>query len=123
MSITVTDIAFIYHPVSDVARARAFYEGLLGLRTGDLVSEFSPGVWWIEYDIAGSTLAVSNAFPAAAGGGVSVALNVSDLDATLASVKAAGIALTIEPMDFAPCRMFGINSPDGHPVVFHQRKA
>ena len=41
----------------------------------------------------------------------------------LAAVKAAGIALTIEPQEFPPCNMFGINSPDGHPIIFHKRKA
>ena len=123
MSIKIKEVAFIYHPVTDVARARGFYEKLLGLKTGMEV-EFAPGVWWIEYDIAGVALAVSNAMPAAGGvGGDGLALEVEDLDQALATVRAAGITLTVEPQDFTPCRMFAFNSPDGHSIMFHKRKA
>ncbi len=122
MSIKIKEIAFVSHPVADIARARAFYETLLGLKIL-LQIEFHPGNWWIEYDIAGSALAVTNAFPSSGSGGTSLALEVADLDQALAAVKAAGIALTIEPQEFPPCRMFGINSPDGHPIIFHKRKA
>jgi predicted enzyme related to lactoylglutathione lyase len=122
MPIKIKDVAFIWHPVTDMARARAFYGDLLGLKTGMNV-EFQPGVWWTEYDVAGVALAVSNAFPPSGAGGSSLALEVASLDETLAAIKAAGIAVTIEPMDFTPCRMFGVNSPDGHPIVFHEHKA
>jgi len=122
MPINIKEVAFVCHPVTDIARAREFYGKLLGLKTGmDL--EFQPGMWWIEFDVAGVALAVSNAYPPTAGSGSSLALEVPDLDGTLAAVKAAGIALTIEPQDFPVCRMFGINSPDGHSIIFHQRKA
>jgi predicted enzyme related to lactoylglutathione lyase len=122
MSIAIKEIAFVSHPVSDIARARAFYEKLLGLKIL-LQIEFAPGSWWIEYDVAGVALAVTNAFPPSGGGSACVAFEVADLEKTLSDVKAAGIALTIEPQEFPPCRMFGINSPDGHPIIFHRRKA
>jgi catechol 2,3-dioxygenase-like lactoylglutathione lyase family enzyme len=123
MSIQIKEVAFIYHPVTDVARARGFYEKLLGLKTG-MEIEFAPGVWWIEYDVAGVALAISNAMPAAGGvGGDGLALEVEDLDAALAEVRAAGIPLTVEPQEFTPCRMFAVSSPDGHSITFHKRKA
>jgi catechol 2,3-dioxygenase-like lactoylglutathione lyase family enzyme len=122
MSIQVKEVAFIYHPVADVARARAFYEKLLGLKVG-LEGEFAPGTWWIEYDVAGTALAVSNVTPETGAGGGSLALEVADLDQTLAAVKAANIPLTLEVQDFPPCRAFAIRSPDGHAVMFHQRKS
>jgi catechol 2,3-dioxygenase-like lactoylglutathione lyase family enzyme len=123
MSIRIKEVAFIYHPVADVARARAFYGDLLGLKSG-MEIEFAPGVWWIEYDVAGTALAISNAMPAAGGvGGDGLALEVEDLDEALAAVRAAGIALTVEPQDFTPCRMFAFNSPDGHNITLHRRKA
>ena len=122
MSIKIKEVAFVSHPVADIARARAFYEKLLGLKVV-VELEFSPGTWWIEYDVAGVALAVTNAFPPSGSGAVGVALEVADLGETLAAVKAAGIALTIEPQVFPPCNMFGINSPDGHPIIFHKRKA
>ena len=122
MSVRIKEVAYVYHPVTDVGRARAFYEKLLDLKIG-LEMEIGPGSWWIEYDIAGVALAVSNAFPAAAASGASVALEVANFDETLGAIKAAGIPLTLEPQDFAPCRMFSVNSPDGHSIMFHQRKS
>jgi predicted enzyme related to lactoylglutathione lyase len=120
MSIKIREIAFVSHPVADIARARAFYERLLGLKIL-MEGEFSPGQWWIEYDVAGVALAVSNMIPQS--GGAGIALEVASLDDALAAIKAAAIPLTMEVQDFPPCRAFGINSPDGHPVMFHQRKA
>jgi predicted enzyme related to lactoylglutathione lyase len=122
MSIQIKEVAYFFHPVADVLRAREFYGTLLGLKVG-LEMEFAPGVWWIEYDISGVALAITNAFPGAGGGGATLVLEVVDFEGALASIRAAGIALTIEPQDFKPCRMFGINSPDGHAVMFHRLKA
>lgn len=52
MSIQIKEVAFVFHPVTDIARARKFYQDLLGLKMLVQV-EFAPGQWWIEYDIAG----------------------------------------------------------------------
>ena len=121
MKIQIKEVAFILHPVADIARARNFYQNLLGLATGMQV-EFSPGVWWIEYDVAGVALAVTNLFPAGAAGGSSLSLEVADLDAARAAIAAAKSTVTSEVTEYPPCRMFGITSPDGHSVIFHQRK-
>jgi predicted enzyme related to lactoylglutathione lyase len=121
MSIKVKELAFVSHTVADIGKARDFYEKLLGLK--HLMNlEFAPGVWWIEYDLAGVALAVTNSQPPSAGG-ASVALEVEDLDESLAAIKAAGVPLAFDTMDFPPCRIFGITSPDGYMVMFHQRKA
>ena len=48
-----THIAFTGIPVTDMKRARAFYEGPLGLKPS---AEFSDGVW-IEYALGDDTLA------------------------------------------------------------------
>ena len=120
--ITVREIAFVLHPVAEIPRARKFYEQLLGLTTG-LQVEFSPGVWWIEYEIAGVALAVTNLFPAGAAGGTSLTLEVADLDAARAAIAAAKATITSDITEYPPCRMFGITSPDGHSIIFHQRKA
>ncbi len=122
MSTPIKEIAFVLHPVADIDRARQFYGQLLGLKTGVEI-EFAPGAWWIEYEVGGVALAISNGAPASAGAGTSLAFEVDDLDAMLAVIKGANIALTQEPVDFPVCRMFGINSPDGHPIMFHRRKA
>ena len=120
MSIQVKEFAFVLHAVKDVAAARKFYEGLLGLKTG-IQLELAPGQWWIEYDVAGQALAISNMMPGKPAS--SLALEVADLDAALAAVKAAGAPITIEPMEFPPCRMFIVKDPAGNEITLHQRKA
>jgi predicted enzyme related to lactoylglutathione lyase len=121
VNIKIKEIAYFCHPVADIARARAFYEKLLGLRI-DFELEIESGIWWIEYDIAGVALAVSNAMPATGSGCASLALEVDNLDETLASIKAANVTLTLDVQDLPPCRMFGISTPDGHNIMFHQHK-
>lgn len=121
MSITVKELAFVFHPITDVARARKFYEGLLGLKIG-LQMEFAPGQWWIEYDIGGQALAVCNAIPAVKPQSA-LAVEVASLDQALATVKAAGVTITQEVAEFPPCRMFQIKDPDGNEITLHQRKA
>jgi predicted enzyme related to lactoylglutathione lyase len=122
MSVKIKEVAFICHTVADMDRARGFYEKLLGLKPA-MNMEFAPGVWWTEYEIAGVALAVTTAQPPAGAGGASLALEVENLDEAHAAIKAAGIALTFDIMDFAPCRVFGFPSPDGYAVMLHQRKA
>ena len=120
MSIQVKELAFVFYPVTDVARARSFYEGLLGLKVGFQI-EFAPGQWWIEYDIAGQALAISNAMPGKTAS--ALALEVADLDAALTAVKAAGADIANEVMVFPPCRMFIVKDPDGNEITLHHRKA
>ena len=60
--IQATEIAFIGHPVSDVPRAREFYEKILGL-VPSMAHEFQAGQWWIEYEVGGVAVALSNAWP------------------------------------------------------------
>jgi len=120
MSIQVKELAFVFHAVTDVPRARQFYEGLLGLKVGKQV-EFGPGLWWIEYDIAGQAVALSNAIPGKPA--AALALEVADLTAALATAKAAGVPIKSEVMEFPPCRMFVVTDPDGNDITLHQRKA
>jgi len=120
MSIQIKEFAFVFHPVTDVARARKFHEGLLGLKA-NVEIEFAPGQWWIEYDVAGQALAISNAMPGTPS--PSLNLEVVDFDAAVAAVRAAGTTIAFEPMEFAPCRIIGIKDPDGNQIGLHQLKA
>lgn len=108
-------------PVADIARARKFYEGLLGLKVSRM-SEGAGDKSWIEYDIAGACLAVSNLLPAGTKGGVPVMLEVADLDAAYATLRTAGVPITEEPQEFPLCRHFAVKDPDGNDVGLHQHK-
>jgi predicted enzyme related to lactoylglutathione lyase len=119
MPIQVKEFAFVFHPVTDVARARKFYEELLGLKAGKQI-EFAPGQWWIEYDVAGQALAISNAMPGTPS--TSLTLEVASLDDAIAAARAAGTPIAFEMMEFPPCRIFGIKDPDGNQIGLHQLK-
>lgn len=120
----VTAIAFTGYPITDVPRARAFYEGVLGLTPGTVFQHEQN--FWIEYDIGPGTLAVSNM----SGGmwkpssdGPSVALEVGDFPAATAALRAAGTRFVVEPMDSGPCQMAIVADPDGNSLIIHRRKA
>src|ERR1700720_4806338 len=54
LTVKIKNIAFVGIPVTDMKRAREFYEGVLGLKTSD---EMRHGKW-IEYAIGDDTLAI-----------------------------------------------------------------
>jgi predicted enzyme related to lactoylglutathione lyase len=115
----INSIAFFAFQVTDMPRARAFYEGTLGLK---LETNFSDV--WVEYDIAGQTFAITNVdttHQAGVKGGM-LAFEVDDLDITLADLKAKQVALVMDVMDTPVCRMAVIADPDGNHITIHKRK-
>lgn len=115
-------IAFIGYPVTDMARARAFYEGVLGLQTGDVWQHEDKA--WVEYDLGTATLAISNMSPdmwKPSSDGPGVALEVDDLDGAVAELRAAGVRFYLEPIDSPVCRMAVIADPDGNSIVLHRK--
>ena len=122
--IRIKEIAYIGYPVTDVARARAFFEGLLNLK---LTTKFEhEGKSWIEYDVGAATLAISNMSagqwkPSA--DGPSVALEVVDFDAAIETLRGAKVPFAVEPIDSGVCRMAIVLDPDGNAIAIHQRKA
>ena len=119
----VTEIAFSCYPVTDMARARAFYEGVLGLKSTYDVGE-PGGMQWVEYDIGAGTLSIGSA-PGwnPSSDGCCVALEVDDFDATIAHLKANQIRFKMEPFPTPVCRMAFILDPDGNALCIHQRNA
>lgn len=121
-ALSVTEIAFTGYPVTDMARARAFYEKVLNLKTS-LVYENGDKAW-IEYDVGPATLGVTNMAgewkPSTAG--PAVALEVADFDVAVAALKAAGTTFTVEPVDNGPCRLAVVLDPDGNSLAIHKRK-
>jgi predicted enzyme related to lactoylglutathione lyase len=120
--IRIKEIAYTGYPVTDIARARRFYEGVLNLKP-TLQFEHE-GKLWIEYDIGAATLAVSNMAgdkwkPSA--DGPSAALEVEDFDAAINTLRDAKVTFVMEPMDSGVCRMAIIADPDGNSLAVHKR--
>jgi catechol 2,3-dioxygenase-like lactoylglutathione lyase family enzyme len=97
-------------PVKDLTRARAFYEGMLGLKPVGLKPDGK-----FTYDCGGATLAL---FPK--GGGTkadhtAVSFQVPDIAASIAELERAGV--TFEDYDFP-----GLKT-EGHVCVLGAEKA
>lgn len=119
----VKEIAFTGYPVTDVPRARAFYEQVLNLKPATTFEH--EGRHWIEYDVGAGTLAISNMSgekwkPSADGPGV--ALEVVDFDAAVQALRTANVKFAVEPMDTGVCRMAIVLDPDGNALTVHKRK-
>jgi predicted enzyme related to lactoylglutathione lyase len=116
----VIEFAFVGYPVTDMTRARAFYEGVLNLKPA---STFDDG-HWVEYEVGPHTLALSNVSdewkPSKDGGGV--ALEVEDFDAAIAWLQSKGVTFTLPPTESPVCHLALISDPDGNSICIHKRK-
>jgi predicted enzyme related to lactoylglutathione lyase len=121
--VKIIDIAFIAYAVSDIKKARAFYEGVLNLKPNSQY-DGSGNPNWIEYDIGSGTLGIGCApgmwDPSTKG--ASAALELDDFEQALATVKAKSIPIVMGPHDFPSCRMVVIADPDGNRITLHKRK-
>jgi predicted enzyme related to lactoylglutathione lyase len=120
----ITEIAFSCYPVTDMARARRFYEGVLGLKP-TLVSGEPGGMQFTEYDIANGSLALGAGAPdwKPRSDGCSVGLEVEDFDAAIAHLRANEAKFKMEPFPTPVCRMAMILDPDGNTICIHKRNA
>ena len=113
------EIAFTAYAVTNMARAKKFYEGVLGLKPTRVLSKN-----FIEYDIGPGTLAVGCApkmWPPSRKG-TCATLEVVDFDAALEHLKKKKIKLAVGPVDYPTCRMLAIRDPDGNMIALHKRK-
>jgi predicted enzyme related to lactoylglutathione lyase len=123
--IKIAEIAFIAYPVSDVTRARDFYENILGLSPGEFDHEIEgmPGKHWIEYEVGNGTLAISNAWEPSGMSGPSVALEVEDLQEAVDHLKQAGVIFIADHVESPFCDFALIADPDGNSITVHKRKS
>jgi predicted enzyme related to lactoylglutathione lyase len=116
----ITSIAFTVYPVSNMERARAFYEHVLGLHVSSHYQDV-----WVEYDIGDSTFAITTVERGRTPGaqGAAVAFEVSDFDAFVHKMKERAVSFVTEAFDTPVCRMAVIEDPDGNHITIHKRHA
>ena len=122
-TVRAIEFAFTGYPVTDLPRARGFYEGVLGLKTSAVWQDGDKG--WIEYDLGGHTLAITNGAEKwkPSNEGPAIALEVEDFDEAVAVLKAAGAPCTVEPFASLVCRLAVFQDPDGNAIAIHKRDA
>jgi predicted enzyme related to lactoylglutathione lyase len=120
----VTEIAFTCYPVTDMARARKFYEGVLNLKPTMVAGE-AGGMQWTEYDIGPGTLSIGAGAPdwQPRSDGCSAALEMEDFDSAIAELKSKGVKFKMDPFPTPVCKMAFIFDPDGNTICVHKRHA
>lgn len=116
----IKHIAFTLYPVTDMARARRFYEETLGFRlTRREAREFE----WVEYDPNGGTFALTNltegGAPSGDAGG-SIAFEVQNVDQMVEQLRAKGVRIKLEPLSTPVCRLAVILDSEGNALTLHQ---
>ena len=115
----IKNIAFIVYAVTDMKRARKFYERTLGLKPG---VEYKGSKNWVEYNIGGGTFAIGSSPDwKPSEDGASAAFEVDDFDKTVARLKKKKISFKLKPGSFPSCSMAVIFDPDKNSLIIHKK--
>ena len=114
----VERVDFVSFLTQDIARAKEFYAGTLGLEIeseGESDLEFRCGQ--VTLDIFDPS-SIGQAFePSPAG----LALRVPDVDAARAELEAKGVQFDGETIATGVCRQAWFKDPDGNALMLHRR--
>ena len=116
----INAIGFVAIPVTDIPRARKFYEEVLGLK----VSDEMMGGKWIEYAVGEDTLAIANVNDTwrPSDQGTGAALEVEDFDDAIKRLKDRHVHFAAEPFETPCCHMAVVQDPDGSKLIIHKLK-
>ena len=97
--IKITELAFCCYAVTDIPRARRFYEEVLGLKPTTVF-----GSNWVEYEFGPYAVSIgcSPEFRPSPDG-CAAALEVEDFDDAIAQLKQHNTKFRMEPMDTPVC--------------------
>ena len=116
----IKEIGFVAIPVTDMTRARSFYEEVLGLKSSE---EMMSGKW-IEYGIGEDTLAIANVGEAwvPSDQGTAAAFKVENFDEAIKRLKDQHVPFAAEPFETPCCHMAVVQDPDGNKLIIHKLK-
>ena len=101
----IKEMAFVSYPVTDIARAVAFYRDTIGLTPGE---SFGDSV--VEFDIGNATFAVDAESIGVPGTQCSAAFEVDDIATMRAALAEKNVPVT-EVMEFPPCFAAFVTDP------------
>src|SRR5882762_7886482 len=121
----VLEIAFTGYCVTNMKRAREFYEGVLGLVQSRMFGSPGGSFEWVEYDIGAGTLALilgdgKDWQPSPLG--TASALEVDDFEAFVKKIKSSGVTVIFDVMESPVCHVITVADPDGNRIMIHKRK-
>ncbi|PYL08029.1 MAG: glyoxalase [Verrucomicrobia bacterium] len=116
----IKKLPFVGIPVTQMKRARDFYEHVLGL---DISEEMMSGKW-IEYAVGENTLAIANVGEqwTPSDQGTAAALEVEDFDQAIKHLKDRQVRFAAEPFETPCCHMAVVQDPDGNKLIIHKLK-
>jgi predicted enzyme related to lactoylglutathione lyase len=116
----INAIGFVAIPVTDVKRARSFYEDVLSLS----VAEEMMGGRWIEYSVGDDTLAIANVGDSwtPSDQGTAAAFEMEDFDEAIKRLKDRQVRFAAEPFETPCCHMAVVQDPDGNKLIIHKLK-
>ena len=92
----IVEFAFVVYPATDLARSRAFYEGVLGFTCAASID--IPDGFWVEYEVGPHTLAIGKEpFLKPSGDG-------AHFDKTIEHLRRHRVPFAVEPFDLPNCR-------------------
>ncbi|HAK07536.1 MAG TPA: glyoxalase [Spartobacteria bacterium] len=117
----IKEIGFVAIPVTDIKRARGFYEDVLGLK----MSEEMMSGRWVEYAVGDDTLAIANVSDTwtPSDQGTGAALEVENFDDAIKRLKDRHVRFAAEPFETACCHMAVVQDPDGNKLIIHKLKS
>jgi catechol 2,3-dioxygenase-like lactoylglutathione lyase family enzyme len=116
--VQVERVDFVSVLTQDLARARAFYTGVLGLEVeteGDSDMELRCGQ--VTLDVFDPSSIGQSFAPSPAG----LALRVHDVDATRADLESRGVVFDGETIVTDVCKQAWFKDPDGNALMLHRR--
>lgn len=109
--------AFTMYPVKNMARARRFYEKVLGLKMGKNYDDV-----WVEYFPGGtSCFAITTMVPSLKAAG-NIAFEVENLEKAEAKLRKSGSKCVFKTYETPVCRMAAYTDTEGNSFTLHAKK-
>ncbi len=122
----VTGVDYVGIPSMDLAKAREFYETVLGLESSSVWQRPGHEAVGAEFETGTVTIALINC----PGLGIPfspnpapLALQVDDVEAARAELESRGVTFAADTIDSGVCHMANFKDPDGNAIMLHQRYA
>jgi predicted enzyme related to lactoylglutathione lyase len=119
----IKEIAFVGYPTTNMKKARAFYEGILGLVPTHEFGPVTDESEFVEYAVGSGTLSLG-CMPQwkPSPDGPSVSFEMENLDEAIRKLRENNVTFTMEKIDTPACNMAMILDPDGNSILIHKRK-